>query len=744
MKKALSLALVLILAASAQASYSSAPLLTSHSSLLTSQSTASAQKADRAWLASRLGEVPEGVTVGLASGLGIDMSAFENDGYLIRTEDGETVVAAKTADGLDRAVRAYANAVEDGVTDVNVTYHEGYRIESLTVAGNPITDYTIVYADDGRTTDSPYFAAFELRRLIQKACGAYLPLVSSAESPAGRTVSISLTDDEAVGSCGFCLTTSGGNVMIEGGWDNGCANGVYWMLQEYLGWDDLIFGNSNLHEAESVDIPDGISVTVDPAFDVLDMRSCSPWVLANDRYNGDTKHNYGMVYGAIQSSYSAALGGIQRNDFCPGCWYPGEQPCFSSEESYTMMSELIWQYIAVQLDAGKVIGRDFFEVDISSNDNMSYCCCKECQKVMKDENGAYVGPVVRFANRIEEEMSVEFPGLVYQIYAYHATNPPPVTAPNENISVTFCLDGSCVKHKLTGEDCNNDTNDFYGALGQGKTFGNSDYADWLREWCRLSDRVIVWYYFLDCNLHDYDMFGVLYDDLVFMKSIGVQGIFPQGDSYSICHRSVDWDTVITDFNWHPDMTRDEFRESMERVAANEYGSPDEVCAYLDLFNEAHFRAPVCDHCWNYGDLVTPVDCDREYFAAHYDEMYALLDTAIRRAPSYAAEVNVRKRMIPCIWLGSMYSYFPAYDSGDTARLAVLEERYEVLKDCIADVGIDYKWTYKGFRVLSWDDLVSIGATLEESAWTYFAEYRGDLSDPAIPMRDAPAAYSAIA
>lgn len=55
-------------------------------------------------------------------------------------------VAGKTETGLDLAVRRYANAVEAGTaSELDASYHEGYRIEKLMLAGHDISEYAIEY-----------------------------------------------------------------------------------------------------------------------------------------------------------------------------------------------------------------------------------------------------------------------------------------------------------------------------------------------------------------------------------------------------------------------------------------------------------------------------------------------------------------------------------------------------------------------------------------------------------------------
>ena len=72
--------------------------------------TVSSSEADTyaSWLTKRLGDSLENsVYLALGNDSGIDLSNFENDGYVIRTDGASTVIAGKTASGLDMAVRKY-------------------------------------------------------------------------------------------------------------------------------------------------------------------------------------------------------------------------------------------------------------------------------------------------------------------------------------------------------------------------------------------------------------------------------------------------------------------------------------------------------------------------------------------------------------------------------------------------------------------------------------------------------------
>ncbi len=112
MKKALSLILAALFVAAALAA---APAAAKKGSANVPQSDkispritlTSSDAADAAaWLTARLGEVPDRVVIGTsADGYGVDLAALEADGYYIRSLGGEVALSARTADGLDRAVR---------------------------------------------------------------------------------------------------------------------------------------------------------------------------------------------------------------------------------------------------------------------------------------------------------------------------------------------------------------------------------------------------------------------------------------------------------------------------------------------------------------------------------------------------------------------------------------------------------------------------------------------------------------
>ena len=205
------------------------------------------------WLTYRLGEIEDTVVIGVGNDAkyGIDMSDFEDDGYIIRNIGTETLIFGKTDSGLDRAVRKYAKNVEAGTEIEDVTFHEGHRIGKLTLFGADISEFTIVYTSGSNA--NMLFAVDELVRLMNFATGVTLP-VAVDNSDAAHKIVFRVSDDESFRDDGYKYYEENGSLIIEGALARGASNAVYRFLQNGCGWLNLIFGASYLKEADEITI----------------------------------------------------------------------------------------------------------------------------------------------------------------------------------------------------------------------------------------------------------------------------------------------------------------------------------------------------------------------------------------------------------------------------------------------------------------------------------------------------------
>ena len=618
---------------------------TPHSSLLTSTSSGTPTNADLAWLSSRLGEVPDGLTAGLASDLGIDMTAFEDDGYMIRTDKSETVVAAKTADGLDRALRRYAKAYEKGEVS-DVTYHEGYRVKKITIAGADISEFTVVRpADANENVD---FAISELTRLVEKATGVKLPV---AQSASGHKITFTLSDDAKYEEDGYTYEVKGGDLNFTGAVERGAMNGVWRFLEKELDWNGLMFGDSVLAEAAHVDIPDGTNRSETPAFTFYD-----PYRNHYRSYiNDSTPPSF------AQSSYgpiTKACHGIQSHAFCDED-YHSRQICYTSEARYEECLENVTAYIEREIDAGNEPGKGLKYIDIAQGDTETFCNCKDCRAVFKEEGGN-AGAMLRFSNRLADEINGTYHGIYFLVFAYAGTNVAPlITRPNEWIYVTFCFDGNCTNHKIDGSECTEKI-----GLGNREKRDNALYVEWLKGWTALTDNVYVWYYALNQGFKQYNVFRTLLCDMQFLRDCGVKGIFWEAES---CGFGISYVEHMTAFelNWNLDISDAEYEAVIARVLEKEFGDGwKNVREYLAMQTEAQDLMG-CWDCWNQQNRYF----DECFYGAHFEESVDLIDETVQLANSALQEMQAVMYSIHVLFQGAYVGYHSAYLADDTEKIA---------------------------------------------------------------------------
>ena len=634
MKKIISIILAAVLAATA---------LASCAAVQTDENT-TASAADLAWLESRLGKVPDGLTVGLGDSLGIDMSDFADDGYMIRSDGAETVIAAKTSDGLDRAVRKYAKAYENGTEYFDEVYHEGLPIKKLTIGGTDISEFVIVPV-------TPYeeipTVVSELRKLMKLTCGADLPVAQSG----AHSIFLEYKEDERYGETGYTYKVKDGNIHIEGAYELGLYNGVYRFFENELGWTDIVYGYSRpTYFDGTVDVPDGTEKTERPVFDYVYDRHIYEDKFTNIR-DQSVQNNHGLV--------AQATHGLYR--FSEECT-DEKQPCFTDPYILDEVTENVIEYVKVLIAEGKTRP---VTVHIGQSDNNNFCTCKNCLKLIKSEDNAYSGCIITFANALSDRVCEEFPdyNIVFPVFAYTATKKPCITKPRDNIYITFCTDGACYKHSLTDPECD--------GVALGVTdMPNTDFADYIRTWCGMSDHVYIWHYILDNNFHPLNELFVMYDNLKFYKECGIMGIQPQMDFRRLGFGKVEH-SIIEHFNWDGDMTGDEYWKLVLRLMEDEYGEgADYLLEYAKVKQKAVLGAK-CDHSWFYGEYFAHNELNWMLFDRDFDYMRSLIEKAVSLADTAIQQQRCELLLVTLYYTECLGCYHHAKETGDEAKLDTL-------------------------------------------------------------------------
>jgi len=653
------------------------PLFVSCNSVLISEKSSSSDGyADSEWLESRIGEMPENISIGTADSLGINMDNFEDDGYIIRTYCGETLLCGKNEVGLDMAVRAYARAIKYGYEIADKQYHEGRRIEKLTIAGHDISEYTVVYThtakpvmrDIGLTEGNGEYAAEEFVRLIKYATGVELTM--SETIPNTPYISFEATDSlDEFGYTGFSYEVKNGNIIFRGsGYSGGCSNAVYYFLEKECGWNNLTFGDSNLLEADEISIPEGLS------------------------YNGTTLFNGMYTYGLfhseydqehrIYSSYSpVACHGINTHGFITEvdtAWY---NPCYTDEDMMEECTENVMKYVEDKVASGSVIGVTLTYVDIAQPDSQDFCQCKNCRTMVKKE-GSESGPVVNFSNVVSEAVNEKHPGLQYLIFAYNLTKQPPKTIrPNELISVTFCLDGNCLNHPIYAGLCR------IGTWKVEQNVTNSVILSWITTWSEICNDLRIWYYTMDGANCQFNTLDVLYDDFMYFKSLGISVLFLESEYYGhgvgrLYHDMAQY------MQWNPDITKEEYYKVIQRKVDEYYGpgSYEDYMKEANLFRMASLRmGDIC--CWM-GAGVNPDYTDYKYVADNADEVLTYINRMIEEADSYEHEKNGKRYSMMLIYESLPTRYYEALADNDTELMSHLTELYALFCERAVECGFE--------------------------------------------------------
>ena len=679
MKKLLSLALAVLFISAALASCSGYEPKIALDPKITVTSSDAYDAA--AWIGERLGDtLGDKIVIGTdASAYGVDVSSLEDDGYVIRDLGGEVALFAKSADGLDRAARKYVKmSKSDAVTDT--TYHEGQRIKKLTLAGRDISEYT-VYCDDEYYIKS---SASDLASLISRACSVKLAV--STETPVAPYISLRYVDDDALGRVGYRWSVDENGLTIEASGNYKQTSSHYAVrrfLQNALDWYGLDFGFEDLAEADLIEINSGENGGETPGFDWVYIYGGT--YCKYDRYDNDCQ-NIGpdrhSCHGIQNHGFAAELSKSS------GQSWSEDMPCWISEDFYEASLEDIENYIIGYEKAGYKL--DY--IDVAAGDNAFWCDCRDCTALLKKE-GSYSAHVLKWVNRLSEELNETHPDIYYGVFAYAGSNRPPKTIEaSEHVCVTYCFDHNCSEHPLDGSRCT------WGDPSSGRAFGprdNPTYANYITTWASICDNVYAWYYGLPNGLLTMSFIHNVRDDISFLHDIGVKGFFWEAETCGYDANFIAYQLAF-ELVWNSDMTDEEYDAIYDRILAATYGKEAApfIKEYIKVIDRIH-EASRCQDCWSWMSMVldTPVliyalAVDPGGVAEQYDLMFGLVEAAFMTAPDLRTEKRLAALEASVIYKGSVAAYPEAQAAGDADRMAELSRRYRLMVERLAAYGVD--------------------------------------------------------
>lgn len=639
--------------------------------------TSSAEK----FLADRLGSIPDDVIVGdakTAESYGVDMSDFDSEGYIVRTIGDKTLVFGKTEDGLDRAVRYYANYVYGNPVPVDKAYGEGARLENFTICERPISDYVITVTEEhpeGAYPESTAYAATELASLIKQATGITVPV---ADDAAGKPY-IRLTCDGSGdnGEEGFTVTvTDDGNVEILGGLKRGCLYAVYDIAEKWLGMRFVSYDYTYIYEQDLVDITPDMSYSDAPGMLLRYPYNISrhPGILgfsqnadfaAKNKINGNTN---AAIYG--YTPVMTANHGLFKY------WKTAsdaENPCFNDDELNEQVIDNVGAELAAAKKSGALSAGNYYHVNLGQNDSDVFCHCDLCIKVTREE-GSYAGNLVRLTKTIADTYAEEYPEARFGILAYWGTEKPCKTKLPDNAFVTYCIVGSCYCGPMDGSECRPDRTGF-------STYTVEGEKENLLGWNAVTDDLKLWYYYFSDNISTpTNVLRNMYTDFQYLYGLGVREMFVEFEhtQFDYCYPA-SW--LLSKLLWDPNMTEAEFNALRDEIMQITYGDGWE---YILENTEIYDTLLMCKDRTYWG---ADLDMDKVYVKSEY--LIHLMNKAQSLADSARAEDNVRFIKVHVLY-NALCAWYENYSvNGTDEQKDYYDSLMAELRDILESSGATY-------------------------------------------------------
>jgi hypothetical protein len=265
-------------------------------------------------------------------------------------------------------------------------------------------------------------------------------------------------------------------------------------------------------------------------------------------------------------------------------------------------------------------------VSVSQNDWYGHCQCAPC-KALDDAEGSPAGTMLDFVNTVAERIEGEFPLVAVDTLAYQYTRKPPKTIrPRPNVIVRLC-----------SIECN-----FREPL---EAPVNAKFADDLRGWARICDRLYVWDYTTDFAhyLQPHPNWYVLGPNVRFFAAHNVKGLFEQGayQSHGAEFNELRaW--VLAQLLWNPQ--RDD-RALIEEFLTGYYGAAaPAIRQHLELLHGASAG-------WNL-TCFSKTDTPFHRFAIlnQAESLWRDAEAAVSADPELSARVQRGRVWLGYVWL----------------------------------------------------------------------------------------------
>ncbi len=395
--------------------------------------------------------------------------------------------------------------------------------DALTLAQDGTAQAVIVVAG---TDAAEQHAAAELAAILGQMTGATFeikqpPVTGRPRLLVGAKAAKRVQPDfttAGLGAEGIVIRRVGDNLILAGGKPRGTLYAVYTFLEETLGcrwWSSQV---STIPRTPTV-LVGNINVRYVPAleyrepywYDAFDTQ----WAVRN-KVNGqrpalEARHGGKHIYEGFVHTF---------NRLIPPDTYFKDHPEWFSEikgkrtaerAQLCLTNEAMYQELLRNLKKQLRNNPSATIASVSQNDWHGNCQCNRCAAIEKEEESP-AGLMLRFVNRVAQDIEDEFPQVALSTLAYQYTRKPPkIARPRDNVIVRLCSIECSFSRPLSDER-------------------NQAFRDDIVGWAKRCDRLYIWDYTTNFRHHimPHPNLRVLAPNIRFFVEHSVKGIFEQG------------------------------------------------------------------------------------------------------------------------------------------------------------------------------------------------------------------------
>ena len=493
------------------------------------------------------------------------------------------------------------------------------------IAYDGSSDYTILLPASPQPAEST--AATELASILGQVTGVTLEVVAENRvrnvSTSGYFISVGETQlyqeqdfrAENLNTDGFIIKTVDNTLFIIGENQRGTLYGVYEFLEREAGCRFLSPSYDHIPSVQRLGLR-LLDITEIPTFAT---RSDFYWPMSYD-----TLYTAKMRYLSQFSGFkelSEPIGGSLMtywNDtghsfyqFVPHTtyyaehhdWFSGpdannSQPCFSNglNDDGTLTEGDSFMRTLIEAVKQKILDEPMLtHIMLGQMDNDNVCRCERCTAQINALGGQRSAQLVLVTNAVAREVKVWMAeegidrDIVFLTFSYWwSMNAPTKTdadgnivaaseyvIPRDDVYIFFAPIGACYNHAINDTSCSKNVVDIYGQF---------------ENWRAITNRFYVWDYAVNFNdyLSWYPNLGVLKENLLYYREIGVAGVLTEGAITGQNYYEQDLTSwLLSKLMWDLDQDVNELRAEYDRYYFGEAAGPI-VTEYADFMN-AYFE-----------------------------------------------------------------------------------------------------------------------------------------------------------